>query len=136
MILNWRSGGLTNGRRNSVNDHSDLDDFLAEELADPESRERYAEIASLVDFGCAVAIAREQRRLSVRALAAATGIPRTTLVQIEKGNEAPTLVAQTKIARALNARLEIAPNGRIDFVLFPQAIERHRVVHETAVKTA
>lgn len=119
-----------------MNNHSDLDDFLAEELADSDARARYAEIAPLVDFGCAVAIAREQRRLSVQALAAMTGMPRSVLVQIEKGNEAPTLVAQTKIAHALNARLEIAPSGRIDFVLFPRAIERHSVMRETAVRSA
>lgn len=115
---------------------SDLDDFLAEELADPESRARFDEIAPLVDFGCAVAIAREQRRMSVQALATATGIDRSTLAQIEKGNEAPTLAAQTKIARALNARLEIAPNGRIDFVLFPRAVERHGTMRATGAKTA
>lgn len=122
-----------------MNNTSDLDDFLAEELADPESRARFEEIAPLVDFGCAVAIAREQRRMSVQALAAATGISRSALMQIEKGNEAPTLVAQTKIAHAFNARLEIAPSGRIDFVLFPKIIERRtpdRVGIATVAKTA
>lgn len=109
-----------------MNNKSDLDDFFVEELADPEARARFEEIAPLVDFGCAVAIAREQRRMSVQALAAATGIIRTMLVQIEKGNEAPSLIDQTKIARALNARLEIAPSGRIDFVLFPKIVEHRR----------
>lgn len=112
-----------------MDDKSDLDDFLAEELADPESRDRFEEIAPLVDFGCAVAIAREQRRMSLQALAAATGITRSALVQIEKGNDAPTLIAQTKIARALNARLGISPSGRIDFVLFPQVIQRRISAH-------
>jgi len=126
-----------------MKNHSDLDDFLAEELADPESRARFEEIAPLVDFGCAVAIAREQRRMSLQTLAAATGISRSALGQIEKGNDAPTLVAQTKIARALNARLEIAPSGRIDFVLFPQVIQRRITAHvrattvpESVAKTA
>ncbi len=107
-----------------MNNKSCLDDFLAEELADPESRARSEEIAPLVDFGCAVAIVREQRRMSLQTLAAATGISRSALVQIEKGNDAPTLVAQTKITHALNARLEISPSGRIDFVLYPQGVAR------------
>jgi DNA-binding XRE family transcriptional regulator len=122
-----------------VNTKSDLDDFLAEALADPESRARFEEIAPLVDFGCAVAIAREQRRMSLQSLAAAAGISRSALIQIEKGNNAPTLITQTKIARALNARLEIAPSGRIDFVLFPKIIENRtpeRVRIATVAKTA
>jgi len=126
-----------------VNKESDLDNFLAEELEDPESRTRFEEIAPLVSFGCAVAIAREERRMSIQALAAATGINRAMLVQIEKGNDAPALVAQTKIARALNARLEISPSGRIDFVLYPQVVQRRVTAHmrtatmpDSIVKTA
>jgi DNA-binding XRE family transcriptional regulator len=117
-----------------MNTKSDLDDFLADELADPESRDRFEEIAPLVDFGCAVAIAREQRHMSVQSLATATGISRSALIQIEKGNEAPTLVAQAKIAHALNARLEIAPSGRIDFVLFPKIVE-NRIPDRVRVAT-
>ncbi len=121
-----------------MDSESNLDDFLAEELADQEACDRFEEIAPLVDFGCAVAIAREQRRMSVQALAAVIGITRAMLTQMEKGNEAPTLVAQAKIARALNARLEISPSGRIDFVLFPRIVERpapERVRAATAPKT-
>jgi ribosome-binding protein aMBF1 (putative translation factor) len=119
-----------------VQNKSDLDDFLTEELADPEARAQFEEIAPLVDFGCAVSIAREQRRMSVQALATATGIDRSILEQIEKGNEAPTLAAQTKIARALNARLEISPSGRIDFVLFPQIMARRAPLRSAVAKSA
>jgi transcriptional regulator with XRE-family HTH domain len=111
-----------------VSNKSDLDDFLAEELADPDTRARFDEIAPLVDFGWALGIAREQRRMSVRALADAAGIQRKAILQMEKGNEAPTLVEQTKLARALNARLEVSAHGRIEFVLFPQPVTQ-RAAH-------
>lgn len=38
-----------NGRRHSVNNKSDRDDFLADEPADPESRTRFEEITPLVE---------------------------------------------------------------------------------------
>ena len=101
---------------------SDLDLFLEEEMADPEFRAAYDEIAPLVDFGCALAIAREQRRMSQTILAERAGVPRAEIGRIEKGDMAPSLAAQVRLAHALNARLEVSANGRIDFVLFPQPV--------------
>lgn len=120
---------------------SDLDDFLAEELADPEFRAAFEMIAPLVDFGCALAIAREQRRMSQKALAEQVGISRVDLHRIENGDQAPTLATQIALARALNARLEFSANGHIDFVLFSRPATHRVPAHlqtekHTAEKTA
>lgn len=101
---------------------SDLDAFLEEEMRDPEFQSASERIAPLVDFGVALAIAREQRRMSQKTLAERVGIARAVLDRIEKGNEAPTLATQVQLAHALNGRLEFSANGRIDFVLFPQPV--------------
>ena len=117
-----------------MNRKSDLDDFLEEEMDDPEFRALVDEIAPLVHFGFAVAIAREQRRMSIKALAEATGITRSALIQMEKGTVAPTLINQTKIARALDARLEISPSGKIDFLLFPKSVTKRAVSRHDEIK--
>lgn len=79
---------------------TNLDDFLADELADSEFRAAYEEIAPLVDFGCALAVAREQRRMSQKALAERVGLSRAELSCLENGDEAPTLATQLALARA------------------------------------
>lgn len=103
---------------------SALDELLAEDLADPEGRALHEEIAVMVDFGMALAIARTERKRSLRTLAEITGISHATLRDLEKGNAAPTLLMQKKIAQALNARIEIGAKGLIHFVLFPQPTTR------------
>jgi len=101
---------------------SDLDAFLEEELTDPEMRARFAEIAVLVDFGLALAVARGQRRMSQKMLAERVGVARSEIDQIEKGNRAPALAIQVALVRALNARLEFSANGYIGFVLLPRVM--------------
>jgi DNA-binding XRE family transcriptional regulator len=96
---------------------SALDDFLAEEEArDPTFRDGYERVSAMVSFGVALAMMRERRGMTQQQLADATGIGRSVIARLESGDHAPTLVTQAKLARALNARLEVSPNGQVRFV--------------------
>lgn len=107
---------------------SDLDDWLEEEMRDPDFRAAWEAATPLMHFGLALATAREQRRMKAKTLATAVGIEPAMLHRIEVGDEEPSLVLQTRLARALNARIEISPDGRIGFVLFPQPAVRRALV--------
>lgn len=96
--------------------YSDLDDFLAEEMQDPEFRELWEQTSPQVSFGLALAYAREQRGMTQKALADASGIGRTVIARMENGDHAPTLTTQAKLAHALRARIQVDENGRVDFV--------------------
>ncbi len=95
---------------------SALDDWLEEEMGDPEFREIWERTSPQVNFGLALAMMREQRGMTQQALANATGIQRSVIARLENGDHAPTLVTQTKLVHALNARLEVPPNGQVRFV--------------------
>ncbi|MHB8644336.1 MAG: helix-turn-helix transcriptional regulator [Thermomicrobiales bacterium] len=95
---------------------SALDDWLEEEMRDPEFREIWERTSPQVNFGLALAMMREQRGMTQQHLADASGIGRSVIARMEKGDHAPTLVTQTKLARALHARLEVPPNGQVRFV--------------------
>lgn len=94
---------------------SDFDQWLEEEMADPEFRALWEETAPAEEFGLAVAIAREERGLTQEQLAAATGIKRPMIARIEKGNQAPTMPTVLKFVQAFDVPLEIDPNGRMHF---------------------
>lgn len=93
-----------------------LDDFLAEEMQDPEFRELWEQTSPQVNFALALAYAREQRGMTQKQLAEASGIGRSVIARLESGDHAPTLATQAKLAYALNARLEVPPNGQVRFV--------------------
>ncbi len=102
--------------KSTTDQHSDLDDFLAEVLTTPEEREEFDLMSAMVSFGVAVAMMREQRGMTQQALADASGIGRSVIARMENGDHAPTLTTQAKLAYALNARLEVPPNGQVRFV--------------------
>jgi transcriptional regulator with XRE-family HTH domain len=95
---------------------SALDDWLEEEMRDPEFRERWEQTSPQVSFGLALGYMREQRGMTQQQLADATGIQRSVIARLENGDHAPTLTTQTKLAHALNARIEVHAEGWIDFV--------------------
>lgn len=94
---------------------SDFDQWLEEEMADPEFRALWEETAPAEAFGLAVAFAREERGMTQEQLAAATGIKRPMIARIEKGNQAPTMPTVLKFVRAFDASLAIDPSGRMRF---------------------
>lgn len=95
---------------------SALDDWLEEEMRDPEFHEIWERTSPQVNFGLALAYMRERRGMTQQELADASGIGRSVIARLESGDHAPTLVTQAKLARALNARLEVPPNGQVRFV--------------------
>ena len=96
--------------------HSDLDDFLAEEMQDPEFREIWERTSPQVNFGLALAYMREQRNMTQKGLADASGIGRSVIARLESGDHAPTLATQAKLTHALNAEMIVHADGQIDFV--------------------
>ncbi|MDF2758734.1 MAG: Helix-turn-helix domain, partial [Thermomicrobiales bacterium] len=54
-----------------------------------------------VRFGACVRAARQRQGLTLEALAAAAGISRATLSNLERGEHSPSLTAATNVARAL-----------------------------------
>jgi len=95
---------------------SALDEWLEEEMRDPEFRQIWEETSPQVSFGVALAMMREQRGMTQQELADASGIGRSVIARLESGDHAPTLVTQAKLAHALNARIEVPPNGQVRFV--------------------
>jgi transcriptional regulator with XRE-family HTH domain len=98
-----------------VNVNLDFNQWLEEEMADPEFRSIWEETVPAEHFGLAVALAREARGLTQEELAAATGIRRPMIARIEKGNQAPTMPTVLKFVQAFDAPLEIEPSGRMRF---------------------
>ncbi|MGI8688725.1 MAG: helix-turn-helix transcriptional regulator [Thermomicrobiales bacterium] len=95
---------------------TNFDEWLEEEMTDPEFRAAWDEMSPMVEFGLAVALAREARGMTQEELATAAGIKRPMIARIEKGNQAPTMPTVLKFVRAFDAPLEIDPSGRMRFV--------------------
>jgi DNA-binding XRE family transcriptional regulator len=112
---------MEGGTMSNTAQRSDLDDFFDEALTTDEDWEEFNRTAALVNFGDALAAMRERRGMTQKQLADASGIGRTVIARIEGGNHAPTLITETKLARALNARLEVPPNGQVRFVPLSKA---------------
>jgi transcriptional regulator with XRE-family HTH domain len=58
-----------------------------------------------IRFGARVRAARQRQELTLDALAAAAGISRATLSNLERGEHSPSLTAATNVARALRVSL-------------------------------
>jgi len=58
-----------------------------------------------IRFGARVRTARQRQGLTLEALAAAAGISRATLSNLERGEHSPSLTAATNVARALRVSL-------------------------------
>lgn len=84
------------------------DEFVRESIArDPELAEVYAEAWSETELGYAIAEFREQRGMTRRALAEASGIAQPMITRIERGAQSPTVPTLQKLLRALDATLEV-----------------------------
>lgn len=104
-----------------------VDDFhehLAEVLSDPEARVAYEETLRTVRFGYALGRVREQRGLTQQALADIVGVKRTAIARLEAGDHAPTMTTLLKLVQALDAKLVIDSDGRIDFIAHRKRTKR------------
>jgi transcriptional regulator with XRE-family HTH domain len=74
-------------------------------------------------FGARVRTARQRQGLTLEALAAAAGISRATLSNLERGEHSPSLTAATNVARALRVSLAelLGDEDRRPVVTIPKA---------------
>src|SRR5215212_5758837 len=74
-------------------------------------------------FGARVRAVRQRQRLTLVALAAAAGISRATLSNLERGEHSPSLTAATNVARALRVSLAelLGDEDRRPVVTIPRA---------------
>lgn len=104
-------------------------DLLREEqLADPEFRAGYDEMLRNIRFGYALGTVREQRGLTQQALADMVGVKRTAIARLEGGDHAPTMTTLLKLVQALDAKLVIESDGRIDLVAHRRRTKRGQPV--------
>jgi HTH-type transcriptional regulator / antitoxin HipB len=102
----------------------DFDRHLAEAHPTPEARAGYEETLRTVRFGYALGAVREQRGLTQQALADRIGVKRTAIARLERGDHAPTMTTLLKLVQALDAKLVIDSDGRIDLVAHRRRAKR------------
>jgi transcriptional regulator with XRE-family HTH domain len=76
-----------------------------------------------IRFGARVRAARQRQELTLEALAAAAGVSRATLSNLERGEHSPSLTAATNVARALGVSLAelLGDEDRRPIVTIPKA---------------
>lgn len=105
-------------------ERDDFDRYLDETLKTPEERLAYEEILRNVQFGYALGTVREQRGLTQQALADRVGVKRTAIARLEGGDHAPTMTTLLKLVQALDAKLTIDADGRIELVAHRRRTKR------------
>ncbi len=85
-----------------------------------EQSKRHSEFAAHLDqarsevrLAVAVAQLRESRGMSQRDLARETGIKQPQIARLEKGDQLPTLDTLWRLLGALDARMELGPDGKV-----------------------
>jgi len=79
----------------------------------PEFATHLEEARAEVRLSVAMAHLREQRGMSQRDLARATGIKQPQIARLEKGNHFPTVGTISRLLSALGGRMELGPKGAL-----------------------
>ena len=85
----------------------DLEKFLEVQLRDPEFKEEYEKLEPLYTLIKLEIKLRNKRRLSQKELAERMGTSQSAIARFERGNINPTLEFVSRLAEALNTKLEI-----------------------------
>lgn len=85
----------------------DLDTFFKEKMQDPNYRAGFETEKTKLASAAAILEAREAAGLSQQKLADQSGVPKTTIARIEKGNNT-SIETLTKIANALGKTVTVA----------------------------
>jgi transcriptional regulator with XRE-family HTH domain len=89
-----------------------FDQYLQESLTrHPELADVYEETRIEEQLAQSLVRVREERRMTQRALAGASGVAQPVIARLERGTETPTIVTLQKLARALDAKVEISADG-------------------------
>lgn len=84
-----------------------VDDYLQEQLKDPEFKKEWDDIQPEMDVIRAMIDARIEQNLTQKDLAARTGIDQADISKIENGTRNPSLKLLKKLASGLGMRLKI-----------------------------
>ena len=84
-----------------------FDDYLQEQLKDPELKKEWDDIQPEMDVIRAMIDARIEQNLTQKDLAARTGIDQADISKLENGTRNPSLKLLKKLASGLGMRLKI-----------------------------
>ena len=84
-----------------------VDDYLQEQLKDPEFKKEWDDIQPEMDVIRAMIDARIEQNLTQKDLAARTGIDQADISKLENGTRNPSLKLLKKLASGLGMRLKI-----------------------------
>lgn len=84
-----------------------VDDYLQEQLKDPEFKKEWDDIQPEMDVIRAMIDARIEQNLTQKDLAARTGIDQADISKLENGIRNPSLKLLKKLASGLGMRLKI-----------------------------
>ena len=84
-----------------------VDDYLEEQLKDPEFKKEWDDIQPEMDVIRAMIDARIEQNLTQKDLAARTGIDQADISKLENGTRNPSLKLLKKLASGLGMRLKI-----------------------------
>lgn len=91
----------------------------------PELAAHLEQARAEVRLAVAMARLREQRGMSQRDLARATGIKQPQIARLEKGNHLPTVDTLWRLLSALGGRMELGPKGTLTVRSLSRRISRH-----------
>jgi ribosome-binding protein aMBF1 (putative translation factor) len=85
----------------------DFEKYLEKQLRDPEFREEYEKLEPLYTLIKLEIKLRNEKRLSQKELAERMGTSQPAIARFERGNINPSLEFISRLAKALNTKLEI-----------------------------
>ena len=88
-------------------DNMKFDDYLQEQLKDPEFKKEWDDIQPEMDVIRAMIDARIEQNLTQKELAARTGIDQADISKLENGTRNPSLKLLKKLASGLGMQLKI-----------------------------
>lgn len=86
---------------------TNFNDFLNEQLADPEIKSEYDALEPEFAIIQAIIDARKQNGLTQKELSERTGIAQGDISKLESGNANPSIKTLKRLAKAMNMRLKI-----------------------------
>lgn len=86
---------------------SEFDDYLAEQLRDPEIKAEWDALAPEFAVKQAMIDARREQGITQKELSERTGISQADISRFENGNSNPTYATLVRLAQGLNMRFEI-----------------------------
>jgi len=87
---------------------TDFDDYLAEELKDPEAKRLFDEYGRQLEISYKILQTRKQKGLSQAELAKKIGTNQSNVARIESGQQNVTIKLLDRIAFALDMQLEVS----------------------------